>query len=120
VAKHRLLKMFGEVVPQVPAISHLLGLGRAGAGALGVGTRPITADHPSSGMLIKPGGERLRLPVGEQVDGPVGGHVHQHRAVGAATAECEVVHAQHGHLADLGVGQRAEQPQQGVTAGRQP
>jgi hypothetical protein len=120
VAKHRLFDTFGEVVPQVPAIGDLLGSWRAGAGAVGVGAGPVTADHPGAGMLAKPGRERLRLPVLQQVDGPVGGHVHQHRAVGAAAAEREVVHAQHGHLVDLGIWERAQQPQQRVAAGRQP
>jgi hypothetical protein len=75
-------------------------------------------------MLPKPGRERLGLPVLEQVDGPMGGHIHQDRAVDAATAERKIVHTQHRtqhrHLADLRVRQRAQQPQQGVPAGRQP
>jgi hypothetical protein len=34
MAGHRLLDVFGQVVPQVPAISDLDGLRRAGAGAV--------------------------------------------------------------------------------------
>ena len=71
-------------------------------------------------MLPKPGRERLGLPVLQQVDGPMGGHIHQDRAVDAATAERKIVHTQHRHLADLRVRQRAQQPQQGVPACRQP
>jgi hypothetical protein len=120
VCEHRLLEVLSEVVPQVPAISDLDGPWRAGAGALGVGAGPVAADHHRAGMVLKPGGERLRLPVLEQVDRPVGGHVHQHGPVDAATAEREIVHTQHRHLAHFGVGQRAEQPQQRVAACRQP
>jgi hypothetical protein len=120
VREHRPFGTLGEVVPQVPAVGDLLGSWRAGAGAVGVGTGPVAADHPGAGMLLEPGGKRLRLAVFQQVDGPVGGHVHQHGAVGPAAAEREVVHAQHGHLVDLGIGQRAQQPQQRVTACRQP
>jgi hypothetical protein len=57
-------------------------------------------------MLAKPRRERLRLPVGEQVDGPVGVHVHQHGAVHMAAAQREVVDTKRRHAADLGFGQR--------------
>ena len=39
-----LLDVLGEVVPQVPAVGDLAGLGGAGAGCLGVGTGPDTAE----------------------------------------------------------------------------
>jgi hypothetical protein len=120
VAKHRFLDPFGEVVPQMPAISDLDRLGRAAAGAVGVGTGPVAADDLGAGMRLQPGSKRLRLPVLQQVDRPVGGHVHQHGAVDPATPERKIIHTQHGHLVDLGVGQRAQQPQQRVAAGRQP
>ena len=104
VAKHRLLDVLGEVVPQVPAVGDLDGSWRAGAGAVGVGAGPVAADHPGAGMLAKPDRERLCLSVFQQVDGPVGGHVYQHGAVDPAAAEREIVHTQHGHLPDLGSG----------------
>jgi hypothetical protein len=56
VAKHRLLDVVGEVVPQVPAVSDLDGLWRAGAGAVGVGAGPVAADHLGAGVGAKPGG----------------------------------------------------------------
>jgi hypothetical protein len=55
-------------------------------------------------VLAKPGGERGCFSVCEQVDGPVGGHVHQDGAVLAAAAEREVVDTKHRHLVDLGSG----------------
>jgi hypothetical protein len=37
-----------------------------------------------------------------------------------AAAQRELVHAEHGHALTLGIGQPAEQPQQGAAAYRQP
>ena len=70
MAKHGLPHVLGEVAPQMPAVSGLDRLRRAGAGAVGVGAGPVTGDHDGAGMLLEPGGQRPRLPILEQVDGP--------------------------------------------------
>jgi hypothetical protein len=46
----------------------------------------------------------------------VGGHVDQHGAVMAALAEGEVIDAEHLDLADVRLGQRPDQAQEGVLA----
>jgi len=45
VAGYRIVDVFAKVVPQMPAISDLDRLRRAGLGALGVGAGPVPADH---------------------------------------------------------------------------
>ena len=91
VAGHRLLRVFGEVVPQMPPVCDLRRLRCAGGRALGVGAGPVPAHHPHAGMLAQPPGERVGVPVGEQVHRPVGVHVDQHRAVHLPAAQREVV-----------------------------
>ena len=52
-----LLYRLGEVVPQVPAISHLDRAGCAAADGFGIRTGPIPADDLDPGMLAQPVGE---------------------------------------------------------------
>ena len=84
VAGHDLLDVFGQVVPQVESIRDLDGVGRSGAGAVGIGAGPVAADHLNPGMRLQPRGEGAGLPVGQHVDRPVGVHVDEHRAVEVA------------------------------------
>lgn len=67
-------------------------------------------------MIAQPGGQVLALTAVEEMKRTVGGHVDQDRAVMAALAEGEVVHAQHFNVAGLGLGQGPDQPQQRVPA----
>jgi hypothetical protein len=85
----------------VPPVGYLGGLRCAGAGTVGVGTGPVPADDLHFGMGTQPLGEGFGVTAGQHVDWPVGGHVQQDRAVGVAAAQREVIHAQHGDLADV-------------------
>jgi hypothetical protein len=120
VAGHQLLDVLGEVVPQVPAVGDLDRNRCALAGAVGVGAGAVPADDLGAGMLAQPVGEGVGFPVGKQVHRAVAVDVDQDGAVAVAAAQREVVDAEHGHAAGIGVGQRAEQAQQGAAAGRQP
>ena len=76
--------------------------------------RPVAADHLGAWMRAQPGGERVGLPIGEQVDWPVGAHVRPatvpytcpRRSAKSSTPSVATV-------ADLRVGQRPDQAQQG-------
>jgi hypothetical protein len=120
VARHGLLDVLGEVVPQVPAVGDLDGLGCASMGAVGVGAGAVAAHDLDAGVLAQPVGEGVGLPVSQQLHRAVAGHVDQDAAVVVAAAQREVVDAEHGHRVGLGIGQRAEQAQQGTAADRQP
>jgi hypothetical protein len=69
--------------------------------AVGVGPGAVTADDFRAGMSLQPVPDSARLPVGQQVDKPPGLDVDQSRALDAAPAEREVIHAQHPHRARL-------------------
>ena len=70
-------------------------LGGATGGAFGVAVGTVPADDLDSGMGLQPRGQRVSRPIGQHVDGTSGGEVDEDRAVGMATLEREVVHAQH-------------------------
>jgi hypothetical protein len=67
--------VLGEVVPQVPAVSHPDRAGRAVAGALGVGAGPVAADHLRPRVRREPVFQRASLAAGQDVDGPPTGLV---------------------------------------------
>ncbi len=117
MARHGLLDVLGEVVPQVPAVGDLHGLGCASMGAVGVGTGAISAHDLDAGVLAQPVGEGVGLPVSQQLHRSVAGHVDQDAAVDVAAAQREVVDAQHRHRLEFGVGQGADQAQQRRAAG---
>jgi hypothetical protein len=104
MAGHQLLDVLGEVVPQVPAVSDLHGQGCPLVGAVGVRAGTVTAHDLGAGMLAQPVGEGVGLPVGQQLQRAVGGHVDQHTAVDVAAAQREVVDPEHSHVAGIGVG----------------
>jgi len=91
VGSHRLLGVFGQVVPQVPAIGDLDRVRRARPGALSVVAGPVPADHRGAGIGFQPGLEAGGLPVRQQVDHVTGAHVHQHRPVYLALGQREVI-----------------------------
>jgi hypothetical protein len=71
-------------------------------------------------MRLEPLGHGVGLAVGQHIDRFVVGHVEQDRRVGLAAFDRPIVHAQHRDLADFGIAQRPEQPQQRVLANRHP
>ena len=112
VGSHRLLGVFGQVVPQVPAVGDLDRVRRARPGALGVVAGPVPADHRGAGMGLQPGLEAGGLPVRQQVDHVTGAHVHQHRPVHLALGQREVIDPEHLRRGrDLRLRRRGDQPQ---------
>ena len=73
-------------------------------GALGIGAGPVPADDLHAGVVCQPPGQGAGLAVGQHVDGPVRVHVDQDGRVGMTLPFREVIHAQHGDLADPGIG----------------
>jgi hypothetical protein len=86
---------FAEVVPHVPSVGAVLGARSAVAGAVGEERRAVAADDLDTGVLAQPGGQRLGLAVGQQVDGLTGLAVEQNGAVPSALPRGELVHPQH-------------------------
>jgi len=115
-----LLYRLGEVVPQVPAISHLDRAGCAAADGFGIRTGPIPADDLDPGMLAQPVGEGVCSPIRQQLDRSVGVDIDDDRPVDMPTAQREVVHAERRHHTDCAIRQRPHQSQQGVAGGAQP
>lgn len=96
----RLLHRLGEVAEQVPGVRYLLGLRSPAAGAFGVGTGPVPADHFDLRVIAKPGGQRLGVPARQHVDRAPLFQVHQDRGVRLALTQREVVDPEDAH-ADL-------------------
>jgi hypothetical protein len=107
-----LLHVFAQVIPHVPPVSHLLGIGCALPASQRVGTGPVPADDLDAGMGAQPVGEGGGLSVGQHVDDAVIVHVHQDAGVRLATFLGPVVDPEHGDLPDLGIGHRFDQPDQ--------
>jgi hypothetical protein len=91
MASHRLLGVFGQVVPQMPAIGNLDRVGRARLGTLGIVAGPVPADDSRAGMRRQPRLQGGGLPVRQQVDHVPGAHIDQHRPVHLALGQREVV-----------------------------
>jgi hypothetical protein len=96
----RLLHRFGEVAQQVPGVRHLLGLRSPAAGAFGVGTGPVTADHLDFWMAEQPGGQRLGVPTRQHIDRTPSFQVHQDRGIRVTLTQREIVDPEdsHAHL----------------------
>jgi hypothetical protein len=106
------LDVVAQVIPNVPPIGNLPGIGRALPAAQREAAGPVPADQPDTRMSAEPGGEGAGLPVGEDVDDAMSVHVEQDAGVRLATPLGPVIYAEHCDLADLGIGQRPDQPDQ--------
>ena len=112
MASHCLLGVFGQVVPQMPAIGDLDRVRRARPGALGAVAGPVPADDLRAGMRRQPRLEAGGLPVWQQVDHVAGAHVHQHRPVHLALGQREVIDPEYLRRGrDLRIRSRRDQPQ---------
>jgi hypothetical protein len=107
-----LLHVVTQVIPHVPPAGDLLGTGRALAGAQRVTPGSVSADQLDAGVCAEPAGEGAGLPVGQDAGDAVAVHVHQDAGVRLATSLGPVIHAENRDLADLGIGQRPDQPDQ--------
>ncbi len=90
-----LLDRRGQVLQQVPAVGNLDRVRRGLLDRPAVGAGTVAADDLGTGVLAKPGGEGFRGPAGQDVNDTAGLDVDQQGAVGAASAEGELVDAQH-------------------------
>ncbi|MET9565320.1 hypothetical protein [Streptomyces tauricus] len=78
--------------------------------------RPVTADDLDAGPLGEPGRERVRLPVGKEIDRATCLDVNEYGSVDTAFALG--VHADHAGSCGGGIRKRGGQSQQGVPADR--
>ncbi len=90
-----LLHRGGQVLQQMPPISHFQGVRGGLLHSLRVGGSPVATDDLRTRMVFEPGRERLRRAVGQHIHDPTGLDIDQHSAVRAAFAEGELVHPQH-------------------------
>jgi len=82
-----------EVAQKVPAVRDLDGLGRAAANAVGVSTGAVTRDDVDAGMVVQPSPDRLRLAVGQDINGTVALQIDDERAVALSSTPSPVVDA---------------------------
>jgi hypothetical protein len=101
----------------VPTVGDLHRIRGAEAGALGVGTGPITADDLHAWMSAQPGRQHRRSALGQQIQRAPGARIDDHRAVMVTATKREVVHPDHGRVVHRRVGQCPQQAQEAVPAG---
>jgi hypothetical protein len=89
------LQRLPEILEQMKAVSYLDCSGCALPSSFSVLSAPITADDGNAGMAPQPGGKGSCAAVGQQVNHLMSLQVHEHAAVGAATAEGEVIDTQY-------------------------
>jgi hypothetical protein len=88
-----LLHIFAQVIPHVPPVGNLLGIGRALPAAQCEAAGPIPADQPDTRMSAEPLGEGAGLPVGEDVDDAMGVYVQEDAGVRLAAPLGPVIYA---------------------------
>ena len=71
------------------------GTGRTAPTAVGVAGAPVAGDHLDTGVGLQPGGEAVRLAVGQQVNDGTAFQVHEDRAVALPSFPRPVVHPEH-------------------------
>jgi Kef-type K+ transport system membrane component KefB len=101
---------FGEVVPQVPPVGDLDGQRRALSGSFGVTAAAVPADDFHARVVIQPGTEGFRGPLGQHVDRPAGLDVYQDGAVDMPFVQREVIDAQDQRGLGVRVGGGADEP----------
>jgi hypothetical protein len=114
VRDDRLLGVFAQVVPQMPAVGDL-GSGRgAGGSAVSVSAGPVPADDLRAGAGPQPRRQGGGVPAGQQVHDLPRFRVSQHGAVHVPLAQREVIHpGDRRRGGGRRVGQRRHQPQHG-------
>ena len=83
---------FAPVGEQVPAVGHMYRFRSALAAADGIPLAAVAGDHLGSGIRLQPAGERLCLPIGQQLDEPMPFEVNERGAVAPAFTLGPVVH----------------------------
>ena len=107
-----LLHVVTQVIPHVPPVGDLLGVGRALPGAQRVTPGSVSADQLDAGVCAEPAGEGAGLPVGQDAGDAVAVHVQQDAGVRLATPLGPVVDPQHRDLPDLRIRQCSDQADQ--------
>ncbi|GAB3284249.1 hypothetical protein GCM10027456_79150 [Kineosporia babensis] len=91
----RLLDVASEVVPKVPPVSHLYCVGDRIPRGLGICTGTIATDDVNVvAVLVQPGGERLGVSAGGEIERATRVEVDQDSAVVVPSAQREVVYSQ--------------------------
>ena len=104
----------GQVVPDVPAVPYLLGVGQDATDGLGVRAGAVAAHHLDTGMGPQPGLESVGAAVGQDVDPPPGLDIDEHGGVLAPPAQGELVHPEHPGYPPGGQRQSQQRAQGGV------
>ncbi len=78
-----------------PPVRDMDGIGCPAPAAVGVGRTPVTGDHLHAGVGLQPGGEAVRLAVGQQVNDGMTLQVNEDRAVALAALPGPIVHTEH-------------------------
>lgn len=118
VTIHHALQGLAEVAEQMPAVGGLHGIRCPLPHGIGVGAGAVAGDNLDPFMALEPGGERGRLPVGQEVDDRVALEIDQDGPVALAPAPGPVIHAQHARGRRLRDHGAVDEPQQGVRADR--
>ena len=107
-----------EVAQKMPAIHDLDRGWSAGPHTVGVGPGPVTGNDLHARMRLQPRRNRLRVAVGEQVDGAIAFQIDNDRAVALALAPGPIVDADDARCRHHRQGSRPDQALQGVAADR--
>jgi hypothetical protein len=108
-----------EIAQQVEPVGDLDCLRSPGPNAVGIGAGPVTGDDLDAGMRLQPGGDRLGLAIGQEVDGAIGAlQIHDQGAVALATAPGPVIDTDDARRRCRFNRDSPDQAQQGVAADR--
>jgi hypothetical protein len=92
---HSLEQGAAAILPQMPAVGHLDGLGRAAAGGIGKAATAIPADNLGSRMLSEPANQRVSISVWEEIDNAMLLEIDQDGPVVVATTPGPLINAEH-------------------------
>lgn len=107
-----------EIAQKVPAIRDLDGVRSAGPNAVGVSAGAVAGNDLHPGMGFQPRRHRLRVAVGQQVDGTVAFQIDDDRAVALTAPPGPVVDADDARCCQGRQGSCPDQAQQRVAADR--
>lgn len=105
---------FAQVVPQMPAVTNLHGVGQSTTDGLGVSRGAVAADDVDARMSAKPCFQGVGRAVGQHVDPLVGLGIDDHGGIAVAPAQSEVVDADHSGYSPGGQWDTQQGPQGGV------
>ncbi len=108
-----------EIAQQVEAVGNLDRLRSAGPDTVGIGAGPVAGDDLDAGVCLQPGGDGLRLAIGQPINWPVGTlQIHDQGAVAPAPTPGPVIDADDARRRRRLNRDRPDQAQQGVAADR--